>query len=105
MQVVELPFYVIVGLLCGGTSALLAAASRSTSSAFVGLRTAGVPPHAMPVIGGLATGSLALICPEIAYQVCLRICVCVCVDRRIKCARPHCACACNVHKNVCCANQ
>ena len=70
-QAVELPFYVVVGLLCGGTSALLAAASRSTSAAFVGLRESGVPTYAMPVIGGLATGSLALICPEIAYQVCV----------------------------------
>jgi H+/Cl- antiporter ClcA len=64
----ELPACVAVGLLCGLAAALLAAASRSTSDAFVSLRATGVPTAAMPVLGGLACGSLALVCPEITYQ-------------------------------------
>ena len=64
----EVPFCVAVGIACGATSATLAAASRSTGQAFAQLRATGIPPALMPPIGGLACGSLAMICPEITYQ-------------------------------------
>ena len=67
-QFLELPFCLMVGILCGGASALLAAASRSTSDSFESLRNTGVPPVAMPAIGGLMCGSIAIVCPEVTYQ-------------------------------------
>jgi H+/Cl- antiporter ClcA len=67
-QLFELPLFVAVGLLCGGASALLASASRSTEKSFASLRTSGLPAVVMPPLGGLACGSLALLCPEITYQ-------------------------------------
>ena len=67
-QLPELPLGVAVGVVCGGTAAVLAAAGRAAERAFVELRGAGVPAAAMPVLGGLACGCLALLRPEITYQ-------------------------------------
>lgn len=68
LSVPELPLCVIEGLLCGSAAAGLGLATANAEVSFERLRKAGVSSHAMPAIGGLACGSLALLFPEISYQ-------------------------------------
>jgi H+/Cl- antiporter ClcA len=68
LSIPELPLCVIEGLLCGSAAAGLGLAASNSEASFVRLRKAGVPSTLMPVIGGLACGSLAVLFPEITYQ-------------------------------------
>lgn len=68
LSVPELPLCVVEGLLCGAAAAGLGLATANSEASFDRLRRAGVPPMLMPMIGGLACGSLAVIFPEISYQ-------------------------------------
>lgn len=75
----HVPLCVVVGFLCGAASVVMAAAARSMSHVFRALRRyGGLPAFALPPLGGLACGALALACPEITYQVCL--CLAPCLD-------------------------
>ena len=67
----ELPLCLLIGILCGAASALLGTVSRSTAQSFSTLRGAArLPAAVLPPLGGFACGCLALLCPEITYQVC-----------------------------------
>lgn len=68
LSVHELPLCVIEGLLCGSAAAGLGLATANSEASFLRLRSAGVPTTLIPVIGGLACGSLAVLFPEISYQ-------------------------------------
>lgn len=69
LLVQELPLCVLLGLMCGTASAGFGAAVENSERSFARLRQWGVPPWLMPAAGGLACGSLALLFPEITYQV------------------------------------
>eukprot|EP00892_Ulva_mutabilis_P006824 jgi/Ulvmu1/4513/UM002_0239.1 len=73
LSVQELPLCVLLGLLCGTASAVFGAALDNSERSFLRLREWGVPPWLMPAAGGLACGSLAILFPEVTYQVCLAI--------------------------------
>lgn len=63
----------LLGLLCGATSVLMADATIHASRTFRKLRggvgSFALPAAALPPLGGLVTGLLAVICPQIAYRV------------------------------------
>lgn len=69
LSVQELPLCVLLGLMCGTASAGFGAAVESSERSFARLRQWGWPPWLMPAAGGLACGSLAVVFPEITYQV------------------------------------
>lgn len=49
-----------------------------STAAFTEVKRFGIPPVLLPVLGGLATGWLAVLYPEILYQVSTRDCCPVC---------------------------
>ena len=72
----QVPLCVLVGLLCGFASVLMADATIHASRTFRKLRggvgRVALPAAALPAVGGIVTGLLALICPQIMYRVCSR---------------------------------
>ena len=67
---VQVPLCVIVGLLCGSASVVMADASRHASRGFRWVRNAAqLPAWALPPLGGLVCGALAMLSPEITYRV------------------------------------
>lgn len=69
LSVQELPLCVLLGLMCGTASAGFGWAVENSEGSFLRLRDWGVPPWLLPATGGLACGSLAVLFPEITYQV------------------------------------
>jgi len=61
-SVLRLPFYAVLGLAAGGLSTLYVRVFYGINSGFKKL---GVPPHVKPMIGGLVTGLIALVFPEV----------------------------------------
>jgi CIC family chloride channel protein len=61
-SVLRLPFYAVLGLAAGGLSILYVRVFYGINSGFKKL---GVPPHVKPMIGGLVTGLIALVFPEV----------------------------------------
>jgi H+/Cl- antiporter ClcA len=68
LSLAELPLCLAMGLLCGTAAAGLGAVSKSSELSFTQLRACGVPVAVLPILGGLACGSLAVLFPEITYQ-------------------------------------
>jgi chloride channel protein, CIC family len=60
---VEIPVYVVLGLLCGATAILFAATFRAIESAF--RRMERTPIWIRPALGGLLTGALACALPQV----------------------------------------
>lgn len=75
----QVPLCVLVGLLCGFASVLMADATIHASRTFRKLRGGvgriALPAAALPPLGGLVTGLLAVICPQVMYRVCSLRCV------------------------------
>ncbi|KAJ7001949.1 chloride channel protein CLC-e isoform X1 [Populus alba x Populus x berolinensis] len=64
----ELPLYLLLGILCGLVSLTLSRCTSFMLSTVNHLhRTVGIPSAAFPVLGSLATGTIALAYPEILY--------------------------------------
>jgi CIC family chloride channel protein len=61
-SVLRLPLYAILGLVAGGLSIVYVRTFYGINSGFKRLR---VPPHVKPMIGGLITGVIALVFPEV----------------------------------------
>lgn len=74
----QVPLCVVVGLLCGLASVFMANATIHASRCFRMLRGAKLPAAALPPLGGLVTGMLALLCPLITYTVCCFSFCCMC---------------------------
>jgi len=65
---VELPLYLALGALCGGTATLFSLSGQGAKRQVQSLRRDGVPGWAMPALGGLLTGAVAVALPEVQYQ-------------------------------------
>lgn len=68
LSVFDLPLFIVLGLVCGVASSGLLSLTTSAEKSFLRLRNSGVQPATMPVLGGLACGSVALLYPEVTYQ-------------------------------------
>ena len=67
----ELPLYTVLGALCGATAVVFVMWSKASGDWFKSLRRNADSPAEdvlLPAIGGITTGVLALVFPEIMYQ-------------------------------------
>jgi CIC family chloride channel protein len=58
----ELPAFVLLGIVCGATAILYGSCLRGAERAFASLR---VPAWSRPAVGGLATGAIACLAPQV----------------------------------------
>jgi H+/Cl- antiporter ClcA len=65
LRIVDLPLFIVLGLVCGVASSALLSLITSAEASFLRLRRSGVTAAAFPVLGGLACGSVAMLYPEV----------------------------------------